>query len=138
MKSCLDLSSGAADNSSKPIILSLTAALFVVRPAFLSLPRRPSGPRTDAPLPLARRQNTREKQSVVMLETALQMARSLGPDGAGGNAALGAWLGEKYEGALQPLLSSRSPSGRLLTCALSVAASRQAQERRARQGRRDG
>jgi hypothetical protein len=43
-------------------------------------------------------QNTREKQSIVMLETALQMARSLGPEGAGGNAALGAWLGEKYEG----------------------------------------
>lgn len=70
MKSCLDLASGSLDNSAKPIILSLTAALFV---------------------------NTREKQSIVMLETALQMARSLGPEGAGGNAALGAWLGEKYE-----------------------------------------
>lgn len=35
-----------------------------------------------------------------MLETALQMARSLGPEGAGGNAALGSWLGEKYEGVL--------------------------------------
>lgn len=32
MKSCLDLSSASADNTSKPIILSLTAALFVVRP----------------------------------------------------------------------------------------------------------
>jgi hypothetical protein len=31
MKSCLDLASGSLDNSAKPIILSLTAALFVVR-----------------------------------------------------------------------------------------------------------
>lgn len=32
-----------------------------------------------------------------MLQTALQLARSLGREGTGGNATLGLWLGQKYE-----------------------------------------
>jgi hypothetical protein len=36
-----------------------------------------------------------------MLQTALTLARSLGKDGSGGNAALGLWLGEKYENSLR-------------------------------------
>ena len=32
-----------------------------------------------------------------MLQTALQLARSLGREGTGGNATLGLWLGQKFE-----------------------------------------
>ncbi|CED83210.1 hypothetical protein [Phaffia rhodozyma] len=74
LRSCLELATTAIDNTARPIILSLTAALYL---------------------------NTRAQQSLVMLQTALHLSRLLGKDGSHGHAALGLWLGEKYESVLK-------------------------------------